>query len=40
MTLWFQAKNPKKRFRDLFKDVGDVENNDHAAGRRAATLVK
>ncbi len=31
-----RPKNPK-RFRDLFKDFGDVENN---AGRRAATLVK
>ncbi len=37
MTLWLKAKNPKKRFRDLFKDFGDVVNN---AGRRAATLVK
>jgi hypothetical protein len=38
----YKAKNPQKRFRDLFKDFGGVENNTHPMFTRkhAATLAK
>jgi hypothetical protein len=36
----YKAKNPQKRFRDLFKDIGGVENNTHPTRKYTATLAK